>query len=107
MRRIYKSPSEPDKGDETQPSSRLDGATELTARGGVFNGATRTHAVSLANGQEEAWGTVYRRGTRNREDELPRPSPHYHAPRLPSHYLVVPIARSSFITDSRTDIPPR
>lgn len=64
----------------------------------------------------DPWGLVYRRGTRNREREreerregielVEGPNPHYHAPKLPSHYLVVPIARSNFITDSRTGIPP-
>ncbi|KAK9296517.1 hypothetical protein QLX08_009508 [Tetragonisca angustula] len=113
----------------------LEVATELTTKG-VFNGATRTYPWQMDKrrcrylernlspstnrvgdrlgkmlGRGQAWGPVYRRGTRNREEtresnELPGPSPHYHAPRLPSHYLVVPIARSNFITDSRTDIPP-
>lgn len=46
-------------------------------------------------GWGQAWGPG--RGTRNSEEtpressELLGPSPHYHAPRLPSHYMVVPI----------------
>lgn len=37
----------------------------------------------------------------------PRANPHYHASRLPSHYLVVPIPRSNFIRNPDTDIPQR
>jgi len=35
-----------------------------------------------------------------------RANPHYHASRLPSHYLVIPISRSNFIRNPDTDIPP-